>query len=335
MKIFLSIGIFLIATVCLHAKGAERLVWPSAPDPARIEYINAVTTAKDIGIEKGFFSKVSDFLFGDEERVLSSPFGIHSDRERVYVTDISSKTLTVFDRKEEEVIIIEGPKNERFLYPVDVVSDSKGNIYVSDSVSAKVYVFDQEGDFSHTIAPKTLLRPVGVAISADGKRLYIVDALSSQIHVTTLKGKFLRSIGRKGDGPGEFNRPTYLDVGGDGKLYVSDSMNHRIQILDSEGNFIRTFGHLSKNIGGFGSPRGISLDSDGNIYVSDTLFNVIQIFNPNGELLMLFGRYGSSRGEFALPMDISILPDNSIYVSDTNNKRLQLFKRLDPTKKRK
>ena len=335
MKKFLWIGIFLVTAGCLHAKGQERLVWPSAPDPARIEHVTAVTTAKDLGFEKGFFSKVSDFLFGEEETVLSAPFGIHADAQRVYVTDIGTKTLTIFDKKEEEVIIVEGPENDRFLYPVDVVSDKKGNIYVSDSVLAKVYVFESDGDFSHTIAPKALLRPVGVAISADGQRLYIVDALSSQIHVTTLKGKFLRSIGRKGNGHGEFNRPTYIDVGMDGKIYVSDSMNHRVQILDSEGNFVHTFGQLSKNIGGFGSPRGISLDSDGNIYVSDTLFNVIQIFNPDGELLMLFGNYGGDRGAFALPVDISILPDNTIYVSDTNNKRFQLFRRLDPSKKRK
>lgn len=335
MKIFLGIGIFLLTVACLHAKTAEKLVWPAAPDPARIEYVTAVTTAKDIGIERGFFSKISDFLFGDEKMMLVSPFGIYADTRRVYVTDIGSKTMTIFDKKKGEVITVEGSQKEQFLYPVDVVSDRKGNIYVSDSVLAKVYVFNSDGDFTHTIAPKGLLRPVGVAISVDGKQLYIVDALSSQIHVTTLKGEFLHSIGRKGNGQGEFNRPTYLDVGVDGKIYVSDSMNHRIQILDSEGNFIHTFGHLSKNIGGFGSPRGISLDSDGNIYVSDTLFNVIQVFNPNGELLMLFGSYGSDRGAFALPIDISILQDNTIYISDTNNKRVQVFKRLDPSKKRK
>ncbi len=335
MKIFLWIGLVLMTTESLQAKAAERLVWPAAPDPARIEYLSAVTTAKDIGIKKGFFSKISDFLFGDEEKGLNAPFGIHADAQKVYVTDIGAKTVTVFDKKEEEVITIEGPKEKRFLYPVDVVSDSKGNIYVSDSVLAKVYVFDSDGDFIRTIAPKMLQRPVGIAISADGKRLYIVDALASQIHMTTLEGKYVRSIGRKGSGQGEFNRPTYIDVGIDGKIYLSDSMNHCIQVLDSEGNFIRTFGHLSKNIGGFGSPRGIAIDSDGNIYVSDTLFNVIQIFNPDGQLLMLFGQYGSERGAFALPVDISILPDNTIFVSDTNNRRFQLFKRLDPPKARR
>ncbi len=334
MNKLLWTGLLLIAADCLNAKDTTKLVWPSPPDPARIEFVAAVTNAKELGLEKGFFSKIFDFVFGEEDPVLSSPFGIHADARRVYTTDIYAKALYIFDKKKDKLTIVNGSKSEPFLYPIDVVTDTKGNIYVSDSVRAKVYVFDDDGDFSHTIAPKALQRPVGIAISADGRWLYIVDAVSSQIHVTTLKGNFLNSIGTNGNGPAEFNRPTYIDVGKDGKIYVTDSMNHRIQILDKNGKYLHSFGKLSDNIGGFGSPRGIALDSDENIYVSDTLYNVIQIFNPKGELLMLFGTYGSSRGEFALPEDIAILPDNTIYVTDTNNRRFQVFKRLDAPKKK-
>lgn len=326
MKKFIYILVFIVSIDALYAENAQRLVWPPPPDEAKIEYIASVRDYKDLGIEKGFFSKAFDFLFGEEDKPLHSPFGTHADEDRIYVTDISYKALYVFDKKKSKVITIEGSKEENFLYPIDVISDKKGDIYVSDSIRAKVFVFKKNGDFSHVIAPKEFQRPVGLAINADEEKLYIVDAVSSRIHVTTLKGKYINFIGKNGNGDGEFNRPTFIDVGSDGRLYIADSMNHRVQILDKDGNFINKFGHLGQEIGSFGSPRGISLDSYGNIYVSDTMFNNIQIFNQNGELLMVLGGYGDKKGQFALPEDISISHENFIHVADVNNGRIQIFR---------
>ncbi|WP_415396499.1 6-bladed beta-propeller [Sulfurimonas sp. CS5] len=333
MNVIIFLGVFLLSTSCVNAKETQKLVWPSPPDEARIEYVASAKNFKDLGMEKGFFSKIYDFVVGDEDPIISSPFGMHTNEKRVYVTDTSSRALHIFDKEENEQITVRGTDNETFLYPIDVVSDSKGNIFVSDSVRAKVYVFEKDGDYSYTIKLPIFQRPVGIAISPDNKNLYIVDTLACKIHITTLKGEFVKSIGKKGSLDGEFNRPTFIDVADDGKLYVTDSMNHRVQILDNDGNFIHKFGELGQNIGNFGSPRGIALDSYNNIYVSDVMFNNIQIFNKNGELLMVLGSYGEGFGEFALPEDISITKDNTIYVSDTNNKRLQVFKLLEIDKK--
>ena len=331
---FILISTFFLFTACLEAKETKRVVWPSPPDEPRIEYIAAINDYEDMGIEKGFFSKIYDYMLGEDEPVIASPFGLHTDSKKVYITDVSSKVLYVFDKEEYNQITIAGSDEETFLYPIDVVTDKRGNIYVSDSVRSKIYVFKDDGKYKYTIKPKSLQRPVGIAVNDKIDRLYIVDAMASQIHVTTLKGKFIKSIGSKGLRVGEFNRPTFIDISANGNLYISDSMNHRIQILDSEGQYIHAFGELSQNIGGFGNPRGIALDSNENIYVSDTMYNTIQIFNKNGELLMVFGSYGFRKGEFSLPEDISITSDNEIYISDTNNKRLQLFKLLDQTDKR-
>ncbi|MCK4737685.1 MAG: hypothetical protein KAT10_03925, partial [Sulfurimonas sp.] len=137
MNKFLYILLFIVTVDVLSAKETARLVWPPPPDEPKIEYISSVKKAKDLGIEKGFFAKAFEFLFGEEESALFSPFGIHADKNRIYVTDISLKTLFVFDKKKEKMITIEGSDDEAFLYPIDVVSDSKGNIYVTDSVRAK------------------------------------------------------------------------------------------------------------------------------------------------------------------------------------------------------
>ncbi len=329
MKNFIYMSLCFVFINSLYAKDSTKLVWPQAPDIPRIEYISSVNKAKDLGIEKGFFAKLKDFIFGEDNFSLLAPFGIHVAGDKIYTTDIFAKKVYVFDKSDNEIIWLEGSKKENFMYPVDVVSDKKGNIYVSDSVRAKIYVFKKNGDFSHIIKDKRIQRPVGIALSPDEKKLYIVDTLSSQIHVTSVDGKIHSSIGKHGKQDGEFNRPTYIDIDKDGKLYITDSMNHRVQILDSTGKYIHSFGELGEQIGNFANPRGIALDSEGNIYVNDTLFNAIQIFNQKGELLMLFGRYGFNKGEFALPIDISISKENKIYISDTNNRRFQIFKRLN------
>lgn len=334
MKTFLYILILAAGLSSAFANEERRLVWPPPPDKARIEYMTSVREHKDLGIEKGFFSKAFDFLFGEEEKPLGSPFGIHVENERVYITDISTKLLNVFDKKNNKILKIEGSETQKFLYPIDIVTDKDENIYVSDSVRAKVFVFNKDGDFMYYISPKELQRPVGLALGADSQKLYIVDTLSSQIHVVTLKGKLLYSIGKLGSGNAEFNRPTFIDVSPDGRMYVTDSMNHRVQILDRDGNFLNKFGHLGQEIGSFGSPRGISLDSHGNIYVTDTMFNNIQIFNQSGELLLVLGRYGENNGEFALPEDISIAAGNKIYVTDVNNRRVEIFRLLEQAQTR-
>ncbi|MDQ1264829.1 MAG: hypothetical protein QG559_1830, partial [Campylobacterota bacterium] len=326
MNNFIYISVLAIFSTHLYGANAPKLVWPSPPDEPRIEFVASVKDYKDCGIKKSFFAKVYDFLLGEDEKPFIAPFGTHAEKDRVFVSDIATKVLYVFDKKEHKVLTIEGSNKESFLYPIDIVTDKSGNIYVSDSVRAKVFVFEEDGDFSHIIAPKELQRPVGLAISPDGQKLYIVDTLSDKIHITTLSGKLLNSLGKRGNGDGEFNKPTFMEVGSNGNLYISDSMNHRVQILDKDGKFIRKFGQLGQEIGSFGSPRGISLDSQGNIYVSDTMFNNMQIFNQNGELLMVLGRYGEKKGEFSLPEDISITPNNEIYITDVNNKRLQILK---------
>jgi hypothetical protein len=75
-------------------------------------------------------------------------------------------------------------------------------------------------------------RPVAMALGPDG--LYIADALDCAIKVFSRDGRFLRSFGRKGGGPGELNFPSGVAAAGDA-IVVADKLNFRIQIFDGEG----------------------------------------------------------------------------------------------------
>lgn len=78
-----------------------------------------------------------------------------------------------------------------------------------------------------------------VQIVRGGKRIYVVDSQDGEIRVFSESGHYERTIGRKGQGPGELNSPGGMDVFGK-KIYVADSFNQRIQVFDEDGGFLES-----------------------------------------------------------------------------------------------
>jgi len=84
----------------------------------------------------------------------------------------------------------------------------------------------------------SLFRPV--ALGTDETSVFVLDMDGHDIKVFSRSGHFQRTIGRKGQGPGEFHLPSGLDILG-GKLYVADSLNRRVQVLDTKGGYLSGF----------------------------------------------------------------------------------------------
>ena len=85
-----------------------------------------------------------------------------------------------------------------------------------------------------------LYRPSDIAADLQRSLLYIADSGNNRIVVFDLDGKFVRIIGKEGQGPGEFSNPTGVCVFGDSQLAVADYRNSRIQIFSGRGEFQRT-----------------------------------------------------------------------------------------------
>lgn len=80
--------------------------------------------------------------------------------------------------------------------------------------------------------------PSDVDIDAQG-RVYVVDRRLRQILVVSPEGDVVGTIGRGGQGPGEFGRPPGLAVRGE-ILWVLD-LNRGVQALDLDGNYLAEY----------------------------------------------------------------------------------------------
>ena len=72
------------------------------------------------------------------------------------------------------------------------------------------------------------------------EKIYILDSGNHRIQIFSPKGKYLRTIGRLGQGPGEFRQPLSIDIDSRGYLYVLGRWNNRIQVLTPEGKAYKT-----------------------------------------------------------------------------------------------
>lgn len=75
-------------------------------------------------------------------------------------------------------------------------------------------------------------------IDAEG-HLYILDEQAANIKVFDPNGNFLRTIGRKGQGPGELALPISLGITPDQRMLVNEMGQRKLLYFDLEGNFIR------------------------------------------------------------------------------------------------
>src|SRR5574337_590173 len=303
-------------------------VWPLAPETPRVQFLKTVITPQDLGIKKGFFAKIWEFIAGaDTVDHIVSPHGVAADGEgRMFVADWGGACVHSFDFEKKKYDRFSATKEGDLVSPIGVALDGEGLLYVSDSVKKKVFVFD--GSKNKRVIGGGLLRPTGIAVNRKEKILYVVDTAGHRVDIFDLAGRKLGSFGKQGSQNGEFNYPTHIALDAAGAVYIMDSLNFRVQIFDKAGTFLGKFGGTGTSIHDFVKPKGIAVDGEGHIWVSDSLRNSIQVFDRQGRLLLIFGRLGTGPGEFNIPAGMFIDSKNRLYVADSYNHRVQAFQYL-------
>ena len=193
-------------------------------------------------------------------------------------------------------------------------------------------------------------QPTDLAITEDGKNLYVVDSKNDRIKMYELTDGsncpsgtdeivndevcFDDSFGSTGSSTGRFDIPTDLAIDkSSGDIYVVDSDNNRVQRFQDDGDYDNLeFGSSDSNDNDYlGSPSAIAIHgSSDNIYVADSTTDSISVFSDNGNFLFKFGDTGSGDDEFRDVSGMIIDDDDDIlYVADTRNDRIQMYELTD------
>lgn len=310
-------------------KPTQQLQWPPRPNEARIVWVKAIADYQDLGIAKGVWRRILDLLTGADGQRLVRPHGVLFDAdERLIVADPGAGVVHCMDVKRDRYTVIGKEAGLPLLTPIGVTEDERGQLYITDSGSAAVFVYDLEQGTLKTFLRGPLLRPTGIAYSKADQLIYIVDTLANQVVVVDTQGREKRRIGVFGESRDQFNHPTDIAIDRLGRLYVTDPLNFRIKIFSPRGELLREIGTAGDMPGNLDKPKGIALDSEGHIYVADALLDVVQIFNESGSLLLYFGANGTANGELWMPSGLFIDQNDYIFVVDTYNRRVQVFRYL-------
>jgi DNA-binding beta-propeller fold protein YncE len=266
---------------------------------------------------------------------LVKPMGIavSPSGDRIYVTETGGeRTVHIFDGKGQQLAAIAPPKSTvAGRVPVYVALDPlTGDVYVSDRISAAIYIYDRDGAYRRTFAPNPAIpgwQPLGLAFDAQGS-LYVGDLGGGPFHrvlVFDRAGALKRTIGEAG----QFNFPNGLAVDDKGDLFVADANDGRVMVIDGTG---RQIGNIPRGVGTgeLGLPRGVALDDQHRLYVVDTTGQGLLVYRTDQvgdgpKYIGTAGVEGTADGQFEYPFGVAADTRGRIYVADWANDRVQVW----------
>jgi len=331
------------AVLKLDLENRPEIVWPTAPETPRYQYIgqltgeeNFIKSNDDISMGRKVFDWLVGIVSGEKvPTVLQRPQAGTVDREgRVYVTDVSRGAVYVFDPQGGQLDVWEmAGEALRFKTPIGVVVVEKPEgareILVVDADLKRVVTLNQQGEPLRHFGSDVLNRPTGLARDPQTGHLYVADTHGHDIKIFSAEGVLLKTlgVGERGEGDGQFNSPTYLAFAA-GQLYVTDTLNSRVKVFTAAGEFVYTFGRRGIFVGDLPRPKGLAVDKDGNIYVVESYYDHLLVFNGEGNLLLPIGGSGSGIGEFYLPAGVWTDHRDRVYVADSFNGRVVILQYL-------
>lgn len=169
-----------------------------------------------------------------------------------------------------------------------------------------------------------LFNPTALALSPDGRRLYVSLTASSRVLEVDFSSGKIRDVANGSDHRAK--HPYGLATDATGNLYVADQGEKVVLVYSSGNAFVREIGRTKLE-----RPTGIAVDSRRQlVYVTeggrvDDKRHQIEVFAFDGRHLRTIGSRGSEPGQFNFPTFLAVSRDGMLYVADTLNFRIQIF----------
>lgn len=186
--------------------------------------------------------------------------------------------------------------------------------------------FKEELSFGGEEGPRegALSRPRSILVD-ENDLIYVSDYQDAMIKLFDPQGKFVRAIGRKGQGPGEFQGISAMKFLPDGRLLVFDIQSRRTSLFDRTGDYVG--GHPWRN-----SHFELLLTDESGYLADENIYGeerklFVKKFDFEGKELENWGEFTpigmkiQTRGEMTISITIPNTPQ-SIFAVDPARKRL-------------
>lgn len=122
-----------------------------------------------------------------------------------------------------------------------------------------------------------------IAVDAAGG-IYVFDEYVPALRYYDAAGRYVRTLGREGSGPGEYRKLCWgMDVRGDGKVVLQDFRNNRLNVYAPDGT---PYAHwMISGAGPWGGNHGLVVDTADHVYVPI----LTGIFDPSKPLPLKTG----------------------------------------------
>lgn len=228
-----------------------------------------------------------------EIKGLNRPLGVAVDSQgNILIGNDGRDNVEVYDPVSGDLLAAFGEGLIKM--PTAITTDYFGNIYVTDSLSNHVQVFDS------AYLP---VRVIGRSGVGESELDFPVDA-----------------------------EIVPWSSAGVQEVLVADQGNRRIQVYDLEGNWLRSIVHLGTcNWFSCSSPpfkriQAIDIDPQGRLHVLDNFTASVTIFDLNdGSFLGSYGEYGTGAGFLRVPMDLLITENGKALVLAGEDDRIEVL----------